>query len=113
MYDDGPDALRLRRLAKLQELGLVAKGINPHDVVVGPMNTEWDAMSDYERKCSARAMECYAGMVDNMDQNIGKIVEYLKKTGEFESKSQNLIHSPRTVCRPGFLGRILSPVEGR
>ncbi|KAK2763692.1 hypothetical protein FQN54_009308 [Arachnomyces sp. PD_36] len=85
MYDDGPDALRLKRLEKMQELGLVPKDVKPHDVVVGPMNTEWNDMTDYERACSARSMECFAGMVDNIDQNVGKIVEYLKKTGEFDN----------------------------
>lgn len=56
-------------------------------MVTEPGAQEWDEMTDYERKCSSRAMECYAGMVDNMDQNIGKVVEYLKQTGEFESMS--------------------------
>lgn len=86
MYNDGPDALRLKRLSRMQELGLVPKDVKPHDVVVGPTNTEWNDMTDYERACSARSMECFAGMVDNIDQNVGKIVEYLKKTGEFDSK---------------------------
>ena len=87
VYDEGPDALRLKRLAGLQKLGLVPEYVKPHDVVVGPMNTEWNDMTDYERKCSARAMECFAGMVDNIDQNVGKIVDYLKQAGEFESAS--------------------------
>ena len=78
--------MRLSRLIKLQELGLVAKDIKPHEVVVGPMNQEWNTMTDYERRCSARAMECFAGMVDNMDKNIGRLIEYLEETGEFEGK---------------------------
>jgi len=85
IYDDGPEALRLRRLANLQKLGLVPKDVKAHDVVAGPMNLEWEQMTPYERKCSARAMECFAGMIDNIDQNVGKIVEFLKKTKEFES----------------------------
>ncbi|KAF2452370.1 alkaline-phosphatase-like protein [Lineolata rhizophorae] len=85
VYDDGPDALRLKRLSRLQDLGLVSKDVKPHDVVVEPMNKEWSEMTNYERKCSARSMECFAGMVDNIDQNVGKVVEYLKQTGEFEN----------------------------
>ena len=54
------------------------------------MNLETEEMTPYERKCSARAMECFAGMVDNIDQNVGKIVEYLKKIREFECKQQSL-----------------------
>lgn len=86
IYDDGPDTLRLRRLEGLKKQGLVPSDVKPHDMVVGPMNTEWNDMPDYERLCSARAMECFAGMVDNIDQNVGKIVTYLKETGEFDSK---------------------------
>jgi arylsulfatase A-like enzyme len=83
-YDDGPEALRLKRLAKLEELGLIPKGVQPHDVITGKAG--WNEMTAYERKCSARAMECFAGMVDNIDQNVGKIVNYLKQIGEFDSK---------------------------
>lgn len=102
VYDDGPEALRLKRLARLQDLGLVPKGVKPHDMVVGPMNTEWNEMTDYERKCSARSMECFAGMVDNIDQNVGKILQYLKNTGEFESAYSiftSTTMSLMTLCR--------------
>lgn len=75
------------------------KDVRPHDVVVGPMNTEWDAMTDYERQCSARAMECFAGMVDNIDQNVGKMVQYLKETGEFESEFSFKHMYPGNICR--------------
>lgn len=87
MYDDGPDALRLRRVESLKKLGLVPKDVKPHEVMTPFGNAEWAEMSDYERQCSARAMECFAGMVDNIDQNVGKVVEYLKQTGEFDSTS--------------------------
>jgi arylsulfatase len=30
-------------------------------------------------------METYAGMVDSIDLNIGKIIEYLKRTGEYDN----------------------------
>lgn len=98
MYDDGPDALRIKRMERMKELGLIPKDIRPHDVVVGPMNTEWDEMTDYERQCSARSMECFAGMVDNIDQNVGKIVDYLKKTGEFDSESHFILHRCYECC---------------
>lgn len=42
-------------------------------------------MSDIERERSARAMRCFAGMVDNMDQNIGKVMDYLQSTGELDN----------------------------
>ncbi|RDL36188.1 Uncharacterized protein BP5553_06800 [Venustampulla echinocandica] len=85
VYEDGPGALRLRRLEKMKKMGLIPEDVVPHEVVAGPWNLEWEEMTPYERKCSARAMQCFAGMVDNIDQNVGKIVQYLKRSKEFEN----------------------------
>jgi arylsulfatase len=30
-------------------------------------------------------MEAYAGMVDSIDVNVGRVVDYLKKTGEYDN----------------------------
>ncbi len=83
--------LRLRRLAKLKELGIIGKDVIPHEVVgydsVTAKNPEWEEMTDFERQKSARSMECFAGMVDNIDQNLGKIMAYLEKIGEVDSGS--------------------------
>ncbi len=86
MYADGPEALRLRRLNRLKELGLVPQDVNPHPFVTAPgEQTEWDTLSEDTRSKSARAMEVYAGMVDRMDWNIGRVIDYLKQTGEYEN----------------------------
>ncbi|CAL5874141.1 uncharacterized protein PFLUO_LOCUS8429 [Penicillium psychrofluorescens] len=85
MYNDGPDALRLKRLESLQKLGIVDQDITPHEVIAPEAIKRWQDMDAYEQKASSRAMECFAGMVDNMDQNVGKIVRYLKEIGEFEN----------------------------
>ncbi|KAJ7497573.1 alkaline-phosphatase-like protein [Mycena latifolia] len=84
MYDDGPEALRQHRLAKLRELGLISADAVPHDVVA-PGTSEWNAMTGEERALSARAMETYAGMVENMDWNIGRVLDHLEKIGEREN----------------------------
>ncbi|THU85660.1 alkaline phosphatase-like protein [Dendrothele bispora CBS 962.96] len=83
-YDEGPEVLRQKRLAKLKELGLIPPDVVPHDVVA-PEQSEWEQMTEEERQLSARAMETFAGMVDNMDENIGKVLDYLKGIGEFEN----------------------------
>lgn len=83
VYDDGPDALRSRRLARLQELGLVPPDTIPHPVVTD--EPEWRALTDAQRAASARAMEVYAGMVDRVDQNVGRVVDHLKATGRFDN----------------------------
>ncbi|OHT19345.1 sulfatase-like hydrolase/transferase [Edaphosphingomonas haloaromaticamans] len=82
-YDDGPDALRARRLDRLKDLGLIAEDVVPHPVVTEA--PEWDALSDAERADSARAMEVYAAMVDRIDQNVGRVVDWLKRNGRFDN----------------------------
>lgn len=85
MYDQGPEALRQQRLAKLREMGFIKPDVVPHDVVTGGVK-EWDSMDDEEKALSARAMECFAGMVQGIDRNCGKVFDYLKSTGEFDSE---------------------------
>ena len=41
-------------------------------------------MTADERARSARSMEVYAGMVDRMDWNIGRVLDYLAETGELD-----------------------------
>lgn len=86
MYDDGPYALRERRLRRLAELGIIDKSVIPHKVETTTQGVgEWDDLSPQEKKLSSRAMEAYAGMVDSIDVNIGRVVEYLKRTGEYDN----------------------------
>lgn len=86
VYDEGPYALRERRLAKLVEMGIVDESVIPHNVETTTVNSgEWTDLTPEGKKLSSRAMETYAGMVDTMDDNIGKVIEYLKKTGEYDN----------------------------
>ena len=45
---------------------------------------EWADMTADERALSARSMEVYAAMVDRMDWNIGRVIDYLTETGELD-----------------------------
>lgn len=84
VYDDGPDALRQRRLQRLKELGMVAQDVEPHPVVADEVKA-WADLSPTEKEKSARAMECFAGMVECIDANVGKVVDYLEWTGELDN----------------------------
>lgn len=86
MYDDGPDALRLRRLARLREMGLLDESARAHEVIE-PWMKEWQDMTDEERAKSSRSMEVYAGMVSNMDFNVGRVLDYLTETNQRVSLS--------------------------
>ncbi|KAF7975825.1 hypothetical protein HWV62_8375 [Athelia sp. TMB] len=83
-YAAGPEVLRQQRLARLRALGLVGADAVPHDVEA-PGETEWAQLTEEERALSARAMETYAGMVENLDDNVGRVLAHLEAIGEAEN----------------------------
>ncbi len=82
-YDAGYDAIREQRLARQKELGVV-----PADTRLTDRNPgvhAWGALTDDQRKMYARLQENYAAFVDNLDQNVGRLRDYLRETGELEN----------------------------
>jgi len=82
-YDEGWDVLREKRLKKLKALGIV-----PEAARASPRldNVEaWDDMPVEKRREMARDMEVYAAMIDYMDEQIARIIDYLKESGEYEN----------------------------
>lgn len=63
VYDDGPDALRQRRLDALFKLGLIPESTykRPHPPTYPAGSSEWDTLSPDEKKYSSKLMEIYAG----------------------------------------------------
>ncbi|WP_244173467.1 arylsulfatase [Caballeronia temeraria] len=51
----------------------------------GTVNKSWNSLSAAEKKAQARYMEIYAGMVENLDNNIGLLIQHLKDIGEYDN----------------------------
>jgi len=93
-YDMGYDSLRLLRFNALKQKGIVAKDVvlPPLPAVKGDLYNisnqpllPWKSLDKNEQKLEARKMEIYAGMIDNLDYNIGRLVQYLKDIGEYDN----------------------------
>ncbi len=82
-YNVGWDTLREQRFQRMKELGLISK-----DLELPPRLTDipaWDSLTPEQQKYEAKTMAIYAGMIDNTDYNIGRLIEHLKKIGEYEN----------------------------
>ncbi len=82
-YNDGYDSLRERRFASLQEAGIV-----PLSSELPPRNdaiTPWDDLDAEQQRYESRKMELYAAMLDNLDDNIGRLFDYLKTNDLYDN----------------------------
>ena len=82
-YDKGWDVLRQERLKRQIELGIVPPGttlaermwIVPDPVVLAPAT----------RAILGRKMELYAGMMENLDFHVGRLIAHLKEIGKYKN----------------------------
>jgi len=82
-FDEGWDALREKRLKRLKALGIVPKGARAFPRL--PSVKAWNDMPAEERRDAARDMEVYAAMIDYMDEQIARVIDHLKETGEYDN----------------------------
>lgn len=82
-YDAGFDVLRGERLARQRKLGILSADVVPHT----PRNRDgsWDSLTADQQRIAARNMEIYAAMVDRLDQNVGRVIEALRASGELDN----------------------------
>ncbi len=82
-YDQGWDAVRQARLKRQVELGIMPEGTQlaermwflPDPVLLAPAT----------RAILGKKMELYAGMVENLDFHVGRLIDHLKEIGEYEN----------------------------
>jgi arylsulfatase A-like enzyme len=82
-YDMGWDAVRQARLKRQVELGIVPPETQlaermwflPDPIVLAPAT----------RAILGRKMELYAGMVENLDFHVGRLIQHLKDIGEYDN----------------------------
>ncbi|GAB4021612.1 arylsulfatase [Spirosoma koreense] len=82
-YQQGWDRLREQRFQKQVNLGLVSK---QWGIAGRPKSyPAWVEQDSAQRQEMDYRMAVYAAQVYRMDQNVGKLVEYLKKTGKLDN----------------------------
>ena len=102
MYDRGWDALRVERLARLKDMGIV-----PADTVLPPRNPgdrAWDSLTPAEKTVFARFMATYAGFIEHTDEQIGRLVAHLKATGQYDNTLIMIISDNGAASEAGQTG---------
>lgn len=93
MFDDGYDAYRAWATEQMIKKGILPEGtvntaINPiPDDQANPADAvrPWDSLNDEEKRLFSRMAEVYAGFSEYTDAQIGRVVDYLKETGQYEN----------------------------
>jgi arylsulfatase len=92
-FDDGYEAYREWALDRM-----IAKGIMPAGTTLTPINPmpdevanqadavrPWNSLNDDEKRLFSRLMEVYAAFSEYTDVQIGRVIDYLEKTGQLEN----------------------------
>ena len=77
VYDIGWDRIREKRFARQQEIGLfeTSRSLPPLPAHM----TAWDSLPAEQQKFESFRMSVYAAMVDRLDWNIGRLMDYLEE----------------------------------
>ncbi|MEM6365511.1 MAG: sulfatase-like hydrolase/transferase, partial [Planctomycetota bacterium] len=76
-YDAGWDELREQRYQRQIQLGL----LTPDNTTLSDRDSKtsaWDALSQEDQEWESDRMAAYAGMVDRLDREIGRLVDHLR-----------------------------------
>jgi arylsulfatase len=82
-YDEGYDVIRERRYERWRELGFAPPGAKQPRLY--PNFTPWAELSAQQHAEYARTMEAYAAMVERLDAEIGRLLDYLRASGELDN----------------------------
>jgi arylsulfatase A-like enzyme len=82
-FDAGWDEIKKQRVSRMKELGIMPAAAGNADRLwyVPP----FDVLAPAARVVIARKMELFAALVDNMDENTGRLIDYLERTGQYEN----------------------------
>jgi len=82
-FDMGWDKAREAIFAKQMAMKLLPAGTNLSNGI--PEIPRWDSLNAEQKKLYARQMEVFAGMMTQTDEQIGRMIATLKRTGQYDN----------------------------
>ncbi|GKH12825.1 hypothetical protein CE91St12_10350 [Bacteroides uniformis] len=77
----GWDKIRQERYNRMQKMGIIDKNVGFAEWE----NRSWNELTEKEKDESAYRMAVYAAQVHCVDYNVGKVIDYLKKTKQLDN----------------------------
>jgi len=82
-YDQGWDLTREQRLERQKEMGIVPESTGLAERMW--FVPDFSILAPASKALIGRKMELYAGLVENLDYHIGRLIQHLKDIGEYEN----------------------------
>lgn len=109
IYSAGWDKIREQRFDKQKELGFWDADMKLPDRI--PPNQPWTELSPEQQAYAARILAVKAVMIEDMDANIGRLIQFLKDSGQYE-KTLIMFTSDNGTTEPNpLLGIKFSSIE--
>ncbi|WP_353169373.1 arylsulfatase [Acinetobacter sp.] len=83
-YKEGYEYIRNHRLQRQIALGIMPKGTKVNNPIANEFPA-WDKLTAAQKADQIKTMQIYAAMIDSLDYNIGRVINYLKDTGELDN----------------------------
>ena len=102
VYEKGWDSIRAERFDRMKKIGIIPVGTVPTERADG--DRAWEALSEDEKAVFARHMATYAGFIEHADAQIGRVVQRLKATGQYDNSIIMLISDNGAASEAGQAG---------
>lgn len=83
IYSVGWDKIREQRFEIQKELGIWPQDMKLPDRI--PPNEPWEKLTAEQQAFAARILAVRAVMIENMDENIGRVIQMLKDSGQYDN----------------------------
>jgi len=81
-YSEGYQPVRQARYDRMVAMGLIDPAVFP---LSNPDYKDWESLTEEEKDEQDLRMAVYAAMIDSVDQNVGRLLDYLEDRGELQN----------------------------
>jgi len=109
VYDDGLPAIRRRRYKRMIEKGIVDPTtwtLPDYEPNKDGSSFDWDGFSPKETHLFQRKLQITSAMIDRVDQELGKLISFLKDSGAWENTLLIFLSDNGATAEQGLYGGV-------